>query len=621
MLITNLTLKNNENKTFASVDVNFKNKEKKLLIECSQPSIKVNSLDAFLPLVLLDAIDAGEDIIVDGAISSDLFYRLNEFLLPILCNAFNTKKIKLKANTTIHHEIPSKVSEFFNCTYKDGVVKISDDSSSFDVCINYQIEQNLFNNHQVASTFLQELSAGLFVSSSVDYVELKLPEQCGHLKYITSNFYDYVPLFAHTFSIDCCKFGIDCTSNKTPDTNSKYIKIGPISHRVENNKCRVESQISFDGRKEILYFESSSDISDYMVKDRCDAFIVILLAYALRNGYNITSEVPASAELLKKIKKFLIPNLSSRLKVHNFINIDIPETNAPLENIYGGFGTGFSGGVDSMYTVAKNQHLPKEYRLTHLAIFNAGVFECDDPNKIFTEALSNITKFANKLDMKAIGLSSNIDEIIRTPYHNECTIRLCACALMLGGLLNNYVLSSSKSFNYLGFSEFYCDSYEALLIYTFSTSYIKFHSCGEELNRLQKIKYLSVQPDIFCDNLHPCVHNPIFGQKNCNTCPKCIRMLFTAGQLNKLDKFSKAFNVEHYKKHKQEIDAKIVSSSLNNSFDEELIDEETLKNLSPDLKRRVKGLAAVKNLIKNNRQKLIDKSKDKGLIVDKYIYK
>ena len=86
---------------------------------------------------------------------------------------------------------------------------------------------------------------------------------------------------------------------------------------------------------------------------------------------------------------------------------------------------------------------------------------------------------------------------------------------------------------------------DLLLLNSFSNNNLRIYSEGGAITRIDKTKNI-VDYEIAQKNLHVCLTNT----NNCGKCLKCVRTMNTLYALGKLEKFSKVFDVEYYKKHK-----------------------------------------------------------------------
>ena len=143
----------------------------------------------------------------------------------------------------------------------------------------------------------------------------------------------------------------------------------------KDNTSYLHSKFLINHEEKDIFFSVDSRYEKYLVDDRADSFIVSILTYAMKNNLDIVSEAPISKELLYSIVNYFIPMTSSNMEKFNKIKIIANPTNKKIIS-EGAVCTGFTGGVDSMYTLMThlNRH-EKNFNLTHLLVFNNGALE------------------------------------------------------------------------------------------------------------------------------------------------------------------------------------------------------------------------------------------------------
>ena len=155
---------------------------------------------------------------------------------------------------------------------------------------------------------------------------------------------------------------------------------------TNENKSRLNFDFTIDNKPSNVWFEVDDNYTQYLCTERCDAFIIGVLPYALKNNHDIISSIPITEELSYKLNENLIPLLSKYDEHLSKIKIEAPHTNEVLQNA-GAIGTGVSGGTDSFNTIISTYETKyKDMQLTHLCLFNVGSF---GGNKAFQENIYN----------------------------------------------------------------------------------------------------------------------------------------------------------------------------------------------------------------------------------------
>lgn len=101
-----------------------------------------------------------------------------------------------------------------------------------------------------------------------------------------------------------------------------------------NGLCRLNTQINENGETKILYAEVEEEYGKYLCIERADGVLYLILPVALRENYDIYSEVPITGIFLHNLNEILIPHLALGDK-----NIHSIKIYADVEdNLIGGVG-------------------------------------------------------------------------------------------------------------------------------------------------------------------------------------------------------------------------------------------------------------------------------------------
>lgn len=286
-----------------------------------------------------------------------------------------------------------------------------------------------------------------------------------------------------------------------------------------------------------MWFGVEPADKDMIAEDRADSFVIVLMFLAERLGQDIVSEAPVSRKLLYELRHYVIPVIFDR-------KFDIIAESSDI--IYSGseVATGFSGGVDSMYTVMMHGK-DSEYPLTTLCFFNTGVYEGEKYRNTYIEALKNAGEFADMYGYKIVGVDSNIREVLNERYLDVYSFRLAAFALLLQKSVSVYMFSSGHRAVEFEVDRHNTSSYDLFSIYQLSSESLSFFLSGCEITRVGKIQAL-------CDYepskkwLAPCVFSQRAGTKNCGHCKKCIRDMSVLYSMGRLEEYSEVFDIDDY---------------------------------------------------------------------------
>jgi hypothetical protein len=298
-----------------------------------------------------------------------------------------------------------------------------------------------------------------------------------------------------------------------------------------------------------LFYEVDNAYGQYLYAERSDPFLLGVLDYAMNMKLDIECSKPVTERLYYQLTSYAIPVLSQNLSFFNPINITAALTNESIDTERA-VGTGFSGGVDSYYTVLKHIH-PKEnsHTLTHLLFANVGALTIvggDISKDIFEKKMELFRPAAAELGLPLIGVHTNYMEfsarVEEITVHAPSACKTGSCVYALAKLFSIFYWSSTVQLNRFKFHEKDTGWYDLFNVYAISNNNLQFHLTGIEVNRLQKVAYIA-------DNQLVQKSLSVCAGLNCNHCSKCIRTMMELYALGKLDAFSAVFDIPDFKKH------------------------------------------------------------------------
>ncbi len=344
------------------------------------------------------------------------------------------------------------------------------------------------------------------------------------------------------------------------------LKIGGVYISRRDGKARLCADIILNGRGTTLWFAVSEEQGAYLCDQRSDAFVMALLPTAMRGGHDIVCETPMSERLHYQLENYLIPVLASAGTIYHTVKIIAPLTNERLENLRG-VGTGFSGGVDSLYSIMTHGK-ESEYPLTHLALFNVGVFEGPAFRESFYKSCRNAQRFADDMGFELVALDTNLPEVLPERFLDVYSFRNLAGAMALQGLFSVYLLSSGHDAANFAFDLHNSATYDLLTVHCAQTETLAVYLSGCQVRRSKKLEMLSDWAPAH-DWLHPCVFGHV-GEKNCGHCKKCARDMTTLYAMGKLDLFHAVFDIPAYKKALPQRIGFVLANRGNHLYDETL---------------------------------------------------
>jgi len=344
------------------------------------------------------------------------------------------------------------------------------------------------------------------------------------------------------------------------------LQIGKLYMQHTDGQARLCADISLNGRGTTLWFGVKERQADYLCCQRSDAFVMALLPTAMRGSYTISCETPMSQRLHYQLTNYLIPSLCAAGDLYHPVSVQAPLASAPVKNKRG-VGTGFSGGVDSLYSIMTHGR-DSVYPLTHLALFNVGVFEGPGFREGFRQSCRNAQEFADGMGLELVGLDSNISQALPERFLDVYSFRNLAGAMALQNLFAVYLLSSGHDVGNFYFDLHNSATYDLLTVHCAQTESLSIYLSGGQVNRAGKLKALSDWEPAY-RWLHPCVYGHV-GGKNCGHCKKCARDMTTLYAMGTLDRFKAVFDVSAYKKALPQRIGFVLANRGNHLYDETL---------------------------------------------------
>lgn len=330
--------------------------------------------------------------------------------------------------------------------------------------------------------------------------------------------------------------------------------------RISASKIAIS--LSIGDAAEIITVRYSPNLEEYLTIDRIDAVVMGLIYFAIKNGYDIVSDMPISGELLYRLDNHFIDSLCKNAGYHR-TSIKAPIISSPVKKS-SIVATGLSCGVDSLYTIMHHSSTEIEsMRLTHTAFFDIGSHETGDPvrtRQLYEGRRNLCRRFATEYNLPLIEVSSDIHHVIGKHQpggyqHIEYdTYMMLFIVLLFQSGFRTYLCSSSNTYDNFrclrakGEKTLGCDSYDLLTLFTASVNGLSFISSGGSVLRVDKIKDICHYPPAY-KYLNVCINTV----ENDSTCTKCIRTLAAIDCFGALDKFKDVFDIDYYRKHRTEL--------------------------------------------------------------------
>lgn len=328
------------------------------------------------------------------------------------------------------------------------------------------------------------------------------------------------------------------------------LTIGKLYTEQTEHQVRLCAPVTISDQQSVAWFSVDPEYGSYLTDDRADAFVLGFLTTAMRLGEDIICEAPITKRLYYQLTTYLIPTMASSMEVYHSIRIHAPltDTQLPCENAV---GTGWTGGVDCMYTLMTHMQAEEpSRRLTHLLIANVGTLESDRNTELLRHMTQNAREgIAAETGLKVVSIDSNLQLLQSENYLAVAAFRLPAAVLALQKLFGVFLNSAGYEFHRFSFVQENSAYYELLPLSCFETDCTVFYSTGGQTPRIKKLERLAELP-FARQYLHPCIyaHRGI----NCGKCGKCIRTIGALYAIGKLESFQEVFDVEEFYQNKNE---------------------------------------------------------------------
>ena len=323
--------------------------------------------------------------------------------------------------------------------------------------------------------------------------------------------------------------------------NNRKIIIGHSIISQVGNQSRLSADVTIDDKILSLYFGVDSIYGQFLTQHRADPFLATLVNLAMVTNRDIVCQDPVSEKMLYSLRHTYIPALSFWTKEFHACKIEATPISSAIENAHG-VGTGMSFGSDSLYTF-QNHYQKSEYPITHICNFNNGVYG-DSEGIAFNNHSSLVRNFASEMNISAVPVDTNLQDVLPERYLDVYSQRNMACALALQGLFSMYLYSSGHPEDTLKIDPHNSAYYDPLTVECFSTESLTFILSGCELSRVQKLAALGdFEPATRL--MHPCFKAAI-NSCNCGKCWKDICDMTTLYALGLKDKFKAVYNWEPF---------------------------------------------------------------------------
>jgi hypothetical protein len=320
-----------------------------------------------------------------------------------------------------------------------------------------------------------------------------------------------------------------------------------------------------------LWYSVDECYGPYLCEDRGDAFLLVSLMYAMKSHQDVFVNAPVSKRFLYNINYVIQPLLSKLIPDSSCVKITVLDGECP-EFKGKAVGCGCSLGVDSMSSLYRHMgnDVMKEYRVTHLALFNScqlGYLNKSLDESSFREAVKGLSSFSSEVGLPIVAVNTNLNDFfIEAGFKtakSRFVVSTISCPLALQKLFGKYIYASSTPLQSFELSQTDQSFAEAAYVPLLSTESTEIILADASLTRVEKTAYISKNP-LTHKYLDVCwatqaassishIDKWLKGKtkKNCGWCDKCLRTLFTLELLGEdLQKYDGIFDLSKYYVHK-----------------------------------------------------------------------
>lgn len=249
-------------------------------------------------------------------------------------------------------------------------------------------------------------------------------------------------------------------------------------------------------------------------------------------------------------------------------------TDARSRAARGTVATGFSGGVDSFWVVARHigSDVPIGTRLTHLLSNNVGSSGRGVAGRaLWARRAGRVRLVADSLGLPLVTVDSNLADFHRTTFPRSHSLRNMAVALLLQAGIDRFLLAGTFEFPDIRIRQGGDSAHvEPVLIPLLSTGSLRAVSVGGSTGRVGRTREVAAFPASWTA-LDVCISStpPPTGPVNCSRCWKCLRTLVTLDAIGELDRYTEVFDLGVHRAHRRTY---VLSMTRRKALEREILD-------------------------------------------------
>ncbi|WP_081644465.1 hypothetical protein [Thioalkalivibrio sp. AKL19] len=374
------------------------------------------------------------------------------------------------------------------------------------------------------------------------------------------------------------------------------IHVAQMEKREEDGWAVFETTVHHPRLPGTLYFRTLHRYAE-MISEASDAAALALIIPAMALGEDIHLSTTVSEKLLRNLNG---PIQTILLAIAPYLTqVKVKATPAPRPPHHGDglVATGFSAGVDSFCTLTQYHpdNAPQGFGLSFLTYHNVGSQKRSNTNE-FIERYENLKQKASQEGFELVPIDSNMDDFFHVSkeidFVQTHSVRNSATALLFQERTSRFLYSSAYPYasTFVGQTGSIAHT-DPVLLPILGTESIEILPVGGELNRVQKTVAIG-ENRTARKGLDVCVTNE--KGENCSRCEKCLRTLLCLEIIGTLDKFTEAFNLDIYNKHRIRYIAETTRGRR--TYDKELQEAMKLYRFRAPLKARIAASARTPEL-------------------------
>lgn len=318
-----------------------------------------------------------------------------------------------------------------------------------------------------------------------------------------------------------------------------------------------------------VWFDFDSVYREFF-SDSADSALTAMLAAAMTAQKPLHLEGPVSARLIWHINNTVLPVMEKQIPFLKPVPVTVAEVRSAWEGAGTGILTGFSCGVDSLSAVQDHfldKTKPAEERVTHLLFSHVGHHGTGhDVHEIADKRGARVREAAQALGLPLVRVYSNTPEFYTKRYDDRLawisllTLRNSSVPLLLQNGIRRYLAGSSHPWATIGVGPTHdMTKADPILLPALGTERTELVPVGTEYTRVEKTRRIA-DMELALEFLDVCIME---GGHNCTRCEKCLRTALTLDLIGSLERFQDRFNLEEYRRQRDDFTARVVAERKN----------------------------------------------------------